>query len=310
MEGGGAQPSAGCRGPQPAVIPSLRPCRGKGGGRAGAASLPCSRPPSSVAAAPCPARGHPRRRLIRRPAEYAPAGIGRGVGYGPSRRHGAVQGAGRVVVFFDPTYVPRTLLRCTRASVHRFATLRTALSAPFECGGMPSTRRSTVAGWLAAWWKIRMRRHAVDLQVAEQAGHCIPVPGLDGMLAHVPVEYSAHSALRRKGRFRGERGRGVDVLYGVVESQYCKVGVRVPAVGRNLLRRRPAPHWRRGGGAAGRGSRAAGDSPDPAAPPGFSSPAPSQRNVPRARRWGQGRRGGGRGRRRRRRGGLGTARAE
>ena len=85
-----------------------------------------------------PHPGQPRRRLLRRPVEYAPARIGKGVGYGLSRRHAEVPGVGCDRHLFRSDVHTRALLNCTCASMYRFATLHTILSASFECSG---TRR-------------------------------------------------------------------------------------------------------------------------------------------------------------------------
>ena len=44
-----------------------------------------------------------------------------------------------ISILLDATAMPRKLLNWTCAPTHRFGPLRTALSAPLEWGGMPST---------------------------------------------------------------------------------------------------------------------------------------------------------------------------
>lgn len=128
---------------------------------------------------------------------------------------------------------------------------------------------------------VRVRRHAVDLRVVEQARHRILVPGPDRMPVPVPLEYGAYRALQGEGH---DRGRRVDARADTVGAQEAKVRGRVPAVRRDLFGGRAAARPR--SGLRRRRCRAAGAVPFRP----FTSPL-FQRNVSGPRRLWEG--GGG-----------------
>ena len=145
----------------------------------------------SVARSPATGRRHPTPPLAPPGAttavassaafEYAPVEINRGAGCGPSHRHAVVTGVGRDYHHYRSNIMPRMLELHMRIHV----LLCHIAHDPFRV--------------------VRVRRHAVDLRVAEQAVHCILVPSLDWMSVPIPVKHCARHTLQRKVHFRESR---------------------------------------------------------------------------------------------------------